>query len=699
MTGAEAEAAARVLERLLSDPAYREEFRRRPVAMSRQAGLGAVAEEMAMAPGNLLDTLDGRESRSSLAGVLMAAALEGAGVIDLASGLVPHHRGLPAPVEQVLSRPRPGPADGAHVAAGVGEGAAPGAPPPAAVAGQFRAVTPEEAAAAATARASAAGPMPEPLALPSDAHGGGSAGAVAEPPALPANPASPVSADDVSNAADGSALDEEDSGDAAAAADSDDGSADDSISDDPSDEDDDEDDEDDGDDGSDDASGGENPDDGSSGDDGDDGSDGVDGGNGSDDGDDGSDSGGDDSDSGGDDSDNGDDDSDNGGGSDSDSGDAPPDPGDGPTTYPGDGASRAEIARWMASAARARGLPPELPVMAALTESGLSNLDRGDRDSVGFFQMRTSIWNRGEYAGYPDKADLQLKWFLDHAAAVKQQRIAAGLPVDDPKSYGEWIADVERPAAQYRERYQLHLDAAREVLRHAGERAPHHREPPAGADVADSVDAPSARAGPRALLALAEARRYIGTRYQWGGSTPKTGFDCSGLVQWAYAKAGIGLPRTSEQQILAPGGTPVSRANLRPGDLVFFRDPSGDVHHVGISLGGDRFVAAPHTGARVRIDSLDEPYYAQQFTGGRRFDAVPAGHVAHAAPDAAGDGHDERSRIDAGAVRRAREALLRDAAEAQRPGTALFEAVRAQELRKQHYDAMFLPVVDPNAVR
>jgi hypothetical protein len=103
-------------------------------------------------------------------------------------------------------------------------------------------------------------------------------------------------------------------------------------------------------------------------------------------------------------------------------------------------------------------------VMASLVESGLSNLNYGDADSVGFFQMRTSIWNTGDYAGYPDQPERQLDWFLDQAEAVMKQRVARGLPIDDPHQYGEWIADIERPAAQYRGRYQLQLDDARGLL-------------------------------------------------------------------------------------------------------------------------------------------------------------------------------------------------------------------------------------------
>jgi hypothetical protein len=269
----------------------------------------------------------------------------------------------------------------------------------------------------------------------------------------------------------------------------------------------------------------------------------------------------------------------------------------------------------MGAEAQRRGLPPELPVMAALVESGMHNLSGGDADSVGFFQMRASVWDSGAYAGYASQPEKQLDWFLDHAEEVRRQRIAAGLPIKDPKHYGDWIADVERPAAQYRGRYQLRFDDAHELLRHA---------PPA--HVVEHVDAGSGlAAGPRALKAVAQARRYLGTPYQWGGSNPSTGFDCSGLVQWVYAKEGIHLPRTSEEQILAPGGRKVDRDHLLAGDLVFFRDASGDVHHVGISLGGHRFIEAPRTGEDVRIASLNDPYYAQQFTGGRRFDAAVSG--------------------------------------------------------------------------
>jgi hypothetical protein len=120
----------------------------------------------------------------------------------------------------------------------------------------------------------------------------------------------------------------------------------------------------------------------------------------------------------------------------------------------------------MADGATAAGLPPELPVMAALVESSLRNLPYGDRDSVGYFQMRLSVWNHGTYEGYLARPELQLRWFVDHAVAVQAARAAAGDSAfgADPATWGEWIAAVERPAARYHGRYQDRLAEAQALL-------------------------------------------------------------------------------------------------------------------------------------------------------------------------------------------------------------------------------------------
>ena len=107
------------------------------------------------------------------------------------------------------------------------------------------------------------------------------------------------------------------------------------------------------------------------------------------------------------------------------------------------------------------------------------------------------------------------------------------------------------------------------------------------------------------------ALSQLGTPYVWAGSQPG-GFDCSGLVMWAFAQVGVSLPHSSYAQY--GYGVPVSRDQLQPGDLVFF-DGLG---HVGIYIGGDQFVHAPHTGDVVKISSLSEGWYTSTYVGARR---------------------------------------------------------------------------------
>jgi peptidoglycan DL-endopeptidase CwlO len=105
---------------------------------------------------------------------------------------------------------------------------------------------------------------------------------------------------------------------------------------------------------------------------------------------------------------------------------------------------------------------------------------------------------------------------------------------------------------------------------------------------------------------VADAEQYLGVPYQWGGTSPTTGFDCSGLVQHVYADLGISLPRTSQEQVTA--GTPVdSIADAQPGDLVFFEPGASGPGHVGIYIGNGQMIDAPHTGTDVRIQAVGEP--------------------------------------------------------------------------------------------
>lgn len=124
----------------------------------------------------------------------------------------------------------------------------------------------------------------------------------------------------------------------------------------------------------------------------------------------------------------------------------------------------------------------------------------------------------------------------------------------------------------------------------------------------------------KALIALAMKLRDI--RYVRGGHTPATGFDCSGFVRYVFAHAvGLQLPTNSAAQFLA--GFKVKRADMEPGDLVFFHTHGRHrISHVGIYISEGRFIHSPTTGKSVEISSLDDAYWAKRFVGAKRPDAL-----------------------------------------------------------------------------
>ncbi len=117
--------------------------------------------------------------------------------------------------------------------------------------------------------------------------------------------------------------------------------------------------------------------------------------------------------------------------------------------------------------------------------------------------------------------------------------------------------------------------------------------------------------------ALLQALLALGMDYKYGGKSPVTGFDCSGLVAHVYREAwGIQHPPSTRGQSQA--GTPVTLAQLQPGDLVFYDTLKRPYSHVGIYMGDGKFVHAPKTGAQVRVESLKSAYWAPRFNGARR---------------------------------------------------------------------------------
>jgi cell wall-associated NlpC family hydrolase len=704
MAASDADAAARLIERLLDDSAFRADFRRDPAAACRAAGLDELAEEMAFGAGKAMQTLEVRESRSSLAGVMMAAALEGIGAFGFAQHVLPAAAAAPGAVRDVLSRvnlpkvdvplpdlrgalaqapPVPAAAPGAGASAAAADAGAP-APAAAAVAAPVASPTPAPTPAAGDAvaggtKGDAAAGGADAAAAPGDTAASGASDSPAAvdarpqvaPPAATAEdityeeaapdkiapPAAPVDAApraapvDAAQASAASVVDAQPPGapvdpaqfgaegsggppDAAALALLENKN----VMLDPA------------------------------------------------------------------------------GVADIKAGRIDPRVvavltkiserhkisvscmcSDHPKLTTGGSVSNHHLGRGIDISA-IDGVPVNADnAMAHEVAADLASLDPSYRPTeIGTpwaFQEQPPYFSDARHSDHIHVAfDAQIKpsWMPSAAqpVAIAATPLAS---VTAPGAPGPDASDT----LSFNVSDAAGTSTARNTLSvRAGERGGIPRV--AAAATADAAGASAAAdllarsevqadAGAKALSAVAEALKYKGTDYHWGGSNPDTGFDCSGLVQWAYARQGIQIPRVSEQQILANNGSAVDRKDLVPGDLVFFRDPSGDVHHVGISLGGDKFLHAPHTGDKVKESSLDEQYYAEQFTGGRRFDDTPMDSpAAMPAPVA----------VDA-----AHAALSRDAAAARNPGTLVFRALSKQEASFHSSTVQFMPAVRPEDVQ
>jgi len=119
---------------------------------------------------------------------------------------------------------------------------------------------------------------------------------------------------------------------------------------------------------------------------------------------------------------------------------------------------------------------------------------------------------------------------------------------------------------------------------------------------------------------LIHALHTLGIKYRYGGRSPETGFDCSGLITHVFERAwGMLLPPGTDA--LSKVGRPVAKLKeLQPGDLVFYNTRNRPYSHVGIYLGDGRFLHAPRPGARVRVESVDTTYWRTRFDGARRLD-------------------------------------------------------------------------------
>lgn len=135
-----------------------------------------------------------------------------------------------------------------------------------------------------------------------------------------------------------------------------------------------------------------------------------------------------------------------------------------------------------------------------------------------------------------------------------------------------------------------------------------------------SPDASADRAGysPQGNEVTLFALGLVDTGYRFGGKNPEAGLDCSGMVSYIYSQA-AGVTFSGSAADIARKGRQIERDELRPGDLVFFNTRNFRFSHVGVYIGGDRFIHAPSGNGRVRIDQLNASYYAQRFEAARSY--------------------------------------------------------------------------------
>ncbi|MDT0346567.1 NlpC/P60 family protein [Streptomyces sp. DSM 44938] len=194
----------------------------------------------------------------------------------------------------------------------------------------------------------------------------------------------------------------------------------------------------------------------------------------------------------------------------------------------------------------------------------------------------------------------ELRELVAAQRTLERRRAEAADKLGELTAEQERLADRKHAAqtklAAARRQYER-LSAAERRERERADRAAARAVPPPAdpeAEAGDDGAAPSARAA----TAVAAAREAVGRPYAWGQAGPGS-FDCSGLIQWAYARAGVALPRTSQAQ--ARAGRRVALSDARPGDIVVYRK---DASHVGMYVGGGQIVHAPYPGAQVRYEAV-----------------------------------------------------------------------------------------------
>lgn len=262
------------------------------------------------------------------------------------------------------------------------------------------------------------------------------------------------------------------------------------------------------------------------------------------------------------------------------------------------------IANAIIGIGKQRELPPrawQVAIQAGMTESKMRNLDHGDRDSIGIFQMRPSM-------GWGSIAQLQDVAYQVHAFYGGPEHPPGNpglleVPNWEQLRPGDAAQAVERSA--FPERYHIWESLATALIGQlGGVENPSGCEESSDGGARGDVPPPTEAAG----VAIKWALEQLGKPYVWGATGPDA-FDCSGLMLRAYEAAGVMLPRVSRQQFYAGAHLPVAQA--MPGDMLFWAYDTSDprtIHHVAMYLGGGQMVEAQQSGVPVhtRAVSFDE---------------------------------------------------------------------------------------------
>lgn len=199
-----------------------------------------------------------------------------------------------------------------------------------------------------------------------------------------------------------------------------------------------------------------------------------------------------------------------------------------------------------------------------------------------------------------------------------------------------------------------------------------------GTSAGASASAPSQ--GPLSGSAVvADAAKYLGVPYQWGGTSPATGFDCSGLVQTVFADLGVSLPRTSQEQATSGVAVP-SLAQAQPGDLVFFAGSDGTVTspgHVGIYIGNGQMIDAPQSGSTVQVQAVGQPVAIRRIV--EAMPGVPSSPSSPGSVLAASDASAANAAMDALGVPASYQPLFETAGQTYGVSPVLLAAVAKQE--------------------